>query len=66
MLLKTPIKFMQLMVPIQYQRFRSGVEVLKDAPRFGRPDVENCDKIADPNFINYSFINHNCNEPLHL
>ena len=29
-----------------FKRFRSGVEVGKDAPRFGRPVVENCDKIA--------------------
>ncbi|XP_055635142.1 histone-lysine N-methyltransferase SETMAR-like [Toxorhynchites rutilus septentrionalis] len=30
-----------------FQRFRSGVEVVEDAPRSGRPVVENCDKIAE-------------------
>ena len=30
-----------------FQRFRSGAEVIEDAPRFGRPVVENCDKIAE-------------------
>ncbi|XP_017062383.1 histone-lysine N-methyltransferase SETMAR-like [Drosophila ficusphila] len=29
------------------QRFRSGAEVVEDAPRSGRPVVENCDKIAE-------------------
>jgi len=29
-----------------FQRFRSGVEVVEDAPRSGKPVVENCDKIA--------------------
>jgi len=30
-----------------FQRFRSGVEVVEDAPRSVRPVVENCDKIAE-------------------
>ncbi|XP_049318581.1 UPF0430 protein CG31712 isoform X3 [Bactrocera dorsalis] len=30
-----------------FQRFRSGVEVVEDEPRSGRPAVENCDKIAE-------------------
>ncbi|XP_016946474.1 histone-lysine N-methyltransferase SETMAR [Drosophila biarmipes] len=30
-----------------FQIFRSGVEVVEDAPRSGRPVVENCDKIAE-------------------
>ncbi|XP_017061305.1 histone-lysine N-methyltransferase SETMAR isoform X3 [Drosophila ficusphila] len=30
-----------------FQRFRSGVEVVEDAPRSGRPVVENCDKITE-------------------
>ena len=30
-----------------FKRFRSGVDVVKDEPRFGRPVVENCDKIAE-------------------
>ena len=30
-----------------FQRFRSGAEVIEDAPRSGRPVVENCDKIAE-------------------
>ena len=29
------------------QRFCSGAEVIEDAPRSGRPVVENCDKIAE-------------------
>ena len=29
-----------------FQRFRSGAEVIEDAPRSGRPVVENCVKIA--------------------
>ena len=30
-----------------FQRFRAGAEVIEDAPRSGRPVVENCDKIAE-------------------
>ena len=30
-----------------FQRFRSGAEVIEDAPRSGRPGGENCDKIAE-------------------
>ena len=30
-----------------FQRFRSGTELIEDAPRSGRPVVENCDKIAE-------------------
>ena len=30
-----------------FQRFRSGAEVIEDAPRSGRPVVEYCDKIAE-------------------
>jgi len=30
-----------------FQRFRSGVEVVQDTPRFGGPFVENGDKIAE-------------------
>ena len=30
-----------------FQRFRSGVEVVEDVPRSGRPVVGNCDKIAE-------------------
>jgi len=53
--LKPPIKLVQFMDPIQFsysphrwfQRFRSGVEVVEDAPRSGWPVVENFDKIAE-------------------
>ena len=38
---------MHLMLPIKFfQRFRSGAELMEDAPRSGNPVVENCDKIA--------------------
>ena len=30
-----------------FQRFRSGADVIEDAPRSVRPGVENCDKIAE-------------------
>ena len=30
-----------------FKRFRSGIEVVEDAPRSGRPVVETCDKIAE-------------------
>ena len=30
-----------------FQRFRSGVELIEDAPGSGKPVVENCDKIAE-------------------
>ena len=30
-----------------FKRFRSGVEVVEDAPRSGRPVVKNCDKIGE-------------------
>ena len=46
--LMLPIKFVQFMDAQRcFQHFRSGAKVIEDAPRSGRPVVENCDKIAE-------------------